>query len=184
MGRKQAAPPVILRLRVNLAEVEPPVWRRIEIAYDASFWDLHAAIQDAMGWQDAHLHVFRAARPGSREIDEIGIPQDETPIAPGWDVPIVVYLCRDGDAAEYVYDFGDDWIHDVIVEGSGPPAPQASFPRCVAGSGACPPEDSGGPGGYREWLATKGRGFDARAFDPAAVRFGDPADRLKRKLDR
>ncbi|HZN56331.1 MAG TPA: plasmid pRiA4b ORF-3 family protein [Candidatus Polarisedimenticolaceae bacterium] len=189
MRRKRAAPPIILRLRVSLAEVEPPVWRRIELAYDASFWELHVAIQDAMGWKDVHPHVFRAPRPGSREIDEIGIPQDDAagtaaPIAPGWETPIVAYLCRDGDAAEYVYDFDDDWIHDVIVEWSGPPEPKVSFPRCIAGSGACPSEDCGGPAAYRDWLARAGPAFDPRAFDPSARRFSNAAARLKRRLSR
>jgi hypothetical protein len=29
-----------------------------------SFWDLHVAIQDAMGWHDVHLHEFRVVVAG------------------------------------------------------------------------------------------------------------------------
>jgi len=48
----------------------------------------------------------------------------------------------------YLYDFGDGWEHDVTVVGAG-----AEQPGCPEGTGACPPEDCGGPPGYEELLA-------------------------------
>jgi hypothetical protein len=48
-----------LRFRVELTGIEPPIWREFEVPSSYSFWDLHVAIQDAMGWQDCHLHAFR-----------------------------------------------------------------------------------------------------------------------------
>ena len=141
-----------LQLRVTLAGVKPAVWRRIEIGSGATFWDLHVAIQDAMGWKDCHLHVFRAPLPGGREVDQIGIPQDDftdraPEIVPGWEVPVIVYLNRAGDRAEYLYDFGDGWAHDVEIEGRAALAAGVSYPRCTGGERACPPEDCGGPSG-------------------------------------
>ena len=65
-----------LQFRVTLEEVEPLVWRRIEVPASYSFWDLHVAVQDAMGWRDYHLHMFRVRNPESGEIDEIGIRAD------------------------------------------------------------------------------------------------------------
>jgi hypothetical protein len=35
------------------------VWRRFLIAKSATFGDLRAAIQDALGWQNCHLFEFR-----------------------------------------------------------------------------------------------------------------------------
>lgn len=200
---KQRIPHDAVRIRVTLVDVEPPIWRRIEIGSDATFWDLHVAIQDAMGWKDCHLHVFRVPRPGGHAIDEIGIPQDEfigaaRPIVAGWDVPMIVYLNRAGDRAEYLYDFGDDWYHDVEIEGRDAPEPGATYPRCTAGARACPPEDCGGPSGYldllailadprherhremKEWLAAVDGRLDPEKFSPAAVRFTS----AKRRLDR
>ncbi len=52
----------------------------------------------------------------------------------------------------YEYDFGDSWIHDVVFEGSSPNDLGQNFPVCLDGSRACPPEDSGGPWGYAEFL--------------------------------
>jgi hypothetical protein len=44
---------------VVLSGTDPLVWRRIQVPQKYSFWDLHVAIQDAMGWLDYHLHEFR-----------------------------------------------------------------------------------------------------------------------------
>jgi hypothetical protein len=51
----------------------------------------------------------------------------------------------------YLYDFGDDWLQTVEFEDIGP-ADGGNYPRCVAGAGACPPEDVGGPHGYADFL--------------------------------
>ncbi|MCD6135752.1 plasmid pRiA4b ORF-3 family protein, partial [Candidatus Bipolaricaulota bacterium] len=40
----------ILQIRISLVDIVPPIWRRIQIPSTYSFWDLHVAIQDAMGW--------------------------------------------------------------------------------------------------------------------------------------
>jgi hypothetical protein len=55
------------------------------------------------------------------------------------------------DAFVYLYDMGDSWEHEILVEDvldddGGP------LPLCVDGKRACPPEDCGGPWGYRELL--------------------------------
>jgi len=49
----------LLKIRVELIGISPPVWREILVPARYSFWDLHVAIQDAMGWLDYHLHEFR-----------------------------------------------------------------------------------------------------------------------------
>jgi len=204
---KRAVPLDVIRLRVTLIDSEPRIWRDIEIGSDATFWDLHVAIQDAMGWKDCHLHVFRVPRPGGRAVDEIGIPQDDfsdnpPEIVPGWDVPLLIYMNRKGDAAEYLYDFGDHWAHSVVVEGRDAVEPGRSYPGCTAGERACPPEDCGGPEGYasllriltdpgheqhremRDWLAEVQGPFAPEVFSPAGVKFTNAGRRLTRLLKR
>lgn len=82
----------VYQFRVSLREIEPPIWRLIEVPARYSFWDLHVAIQDAMGWTDSHLHVFRFAPPGTDRF-QIGIPDDDPfvgdeALLPGWEHPI------------------------------------------------------------------------------------------------
>ena len=93
------------------------MWRRIQVPA-RSFWDLHVAIQDAMGWLDYHLHEFRLLDAAARKVVSIGIPTDDDPddrpVVAGWQVRLSEFFDRQGwhaPPAMYMYDFGDDWQH-------------------------------------------------------------------------
>ena len=67
----------VYQFKITLRDVEPAIWRQIQVPEYYTFWDLHVAIQDAMGWTDSHLHLFTvgpAFTPGSTGI---GIPKSE-----------------------------------------------------------------------------------------------------------
>ncbi len=198
--RKPAAElPEVRQFKITLSGVRPPIWRRIQLAGNASFWDLHCAINDAMGWDDIHLHAFHFEEQG-RHV-QIGIPMDDldmgdTPVRADWDVPVAEFFDAPGSQGDYVYDFGDDWRHRVVLEAVVPREAGTRYPRCIDGARACPPEDCGGLPGYQrlcavladptnaddegeqflEWL---GEDFDPDAFDPAGVRFDSAKRRLK-----
>lgn len=191
-------PSHVYRFEVSLQEVEPPVWRAIQVPGDYSFWDLHVAIQDAMGWLDYHLHEFEIINPATGNVERIGIPDedflDEEQTLAGWEVKISDYFSPENATASYTYDFGDGWVHTVTVKEVVERDPDSSYPRCAGGQRACPPEDCGGPWGYQEFLEAirnadheehhrmlewAGGSFDAEAFDPGGVSFDDPAERWK-----
>jgi pRiA4b ORF-3-like protein len=187
------------QFKVTLRGIEPAVWRRIVVPASYSFWDLHVAIQDSMGWRDYHLHAFRVRNPKSGEAEQIGIPDDDPfegaeAFLPGWEVPIVDYFGQPGARADYEYDFGDGWKHEVVLEQVTVRVPKAKYPICVDGAGACPPEDCGGIHGYQrmlkvlhdptheehestvEWV---GGHYDPAAFDPKRIRFDSPKKRWR-----
>lgn len=188
------------QFKVTLKGIEPPIWRRIVVPATYHFWELHVAIQDAMGWLDCHLHAFRLRNPDTDTIEEIGIPddapfEDDRPCLPGWEVPIAAYFRNPGDRSVYIYDFGDGWEHDLLLEEIIARQPKKKYPRCLDGARACPPEDCGGIRGYEDlmqilsdssheeyestlqWLGGR---YDPEAFDPKKVRFDDPKKRWKR----
>ena len=108
----------IYQFRISLKEVEQPTWRRIQVPEIYTFWDLHVAIQDSMGWNDHHLHSFKLKDPVTGEKEEIGIPSDDPldiPFLPGWEEHISIWFSTN-QQAEYVYDFGDNWHHEVELE--------------------------------------------------------------------
>ena len=187
----------VCQFLILLPRTEPLVWRRIQVPERYSFWDLHVAIQDAMGWKDYHLHEFIVIDSKTGRVERIGIPDDEMPderpCLPGWNVPIGRYLTYGTDPVRYRYDFGDGWEHTVEFE-ELLPADEGAYPRCVGGASACPPEDVGGTSGYAEFLRTIGDrrhperasmllwasdAFDPHAFDPKTIRFDNPAERWK-----
>jgi hypothetical protein len=190
---------VVYQFKITLKEIEPVIWRRIVVPATYSFWDLHVAIQDSMGWLDSHLHVFRIDNPRTGKIDEIGIPdddpfEDELVLLPGWELSIVDYFIQPGDRAGYEYDFGDSWEHEVVLEGILLKGTKTKYPKCTGGARACPPEDCGGVHGYQEmlkivrnrsheehkstmeWLGGK---YDPKTFDPDSIRFDNPKKRWR-----
>ncbi len=190
----------VYQFRISLIGSRPEVWRRIIVPSGYSFWDLHVAIQDSMGWFDCHLHAFRmrSTEPGS--TNPIGIPDDDPfegdqEFLAGWEIPIVDYFRKAGDAADYEYDFGDGWEHEVVLEEIAVRPAKTRFPVCIAGAGACPPEDCGGVSGYERFLeilgdpeheeheemkAWAGGHHDPAAFEPKKVKFDNPCRRWKR----
>ncbi len=96
-----------------------------------------------MGWEDAHLHKFvigdQRLGPGHLE----GVSDERQ-------VRVHEVVQRPGDSFVYVYDFGDSWEHEILVEEMLPPTGTA---RCLGGERSCPAEDCGGAWGYAEMLA-------------------------------
>lgn len=200
----------VLQLRIELLHITPLIWRRIQVPATYTFWDLHVAIQSAMGWNDSHLHEFEVSQSRRRQPLRVGLPLDDEgmdeaqdPPLPGWEVRVADYLTLQNPIADYSYDFGDDWEHCVILEEVFPAPLGTTFPKCTSGERASPPDDCGGPHGYAQLLEiladkkhpehaerlrwVKGmknlRGaFDPKAFDERSVRFADSAARLKRVL--
>jgi hypothetical protein len=58
-AKRTPRPKLVHQFLVVLSGTDPLVWRHIQVPEKYSFWDLHVAIQDAMGWLDYHLHEFR-----------------------------------------------------------------------------------------------------------------------------
>jgi hypothetical protein len=189
----------IFQFKITLKDVKPPIWRRIQVPGACTFWDLHVAIQDAMGWLDYHLHEFQLRATDGRMLS-FGIPDEDfdSDILPGWKYRVAKYLSLAQPSCEYVYDFGDNWRHRVELEKVLSAEPGTAYPRCLKGRRACPPEDCGGPWGYQElleiladpqheqyretktWVESMKEGpFSPEAFDPADVVFSDPGERFE-----
>ncbi len=180
----------VYQFKITLLDTKPPIWRRIQVPENYRFWDLHVAIQDAMGWEDDHLHEFRVHAPLKGITVSIGLPSDNQYLKSTRE-KIADYFSPAYAVAEYEYDFGDGWLHTVKLEKILPTDPGQNYPVCLAGKMACPPEDCGGVGGFYNMLeALKDpqhpdhmdvldwiEDFDPEAFDPADVVFDDPIDR-------
>ena len=138
----------VLQLRVSLDEVEPVVWRRLLVPGSIRLDKLHRMLNEAMGWQDSHLHSFDigGVRYGMKLDD---YPEDEED-----EKSITVLRAFDGvDRARHEYDFGDGWEHEIVIEARSRLPIGLKFGVCLDGENACPPEDCGGPGGYADLLS-------------------------------
>ncbi|MFW5775614.1 MAG: plasmid pRiA4b ORF-3 family protein [Chitinivibrionales bacterium] len=190
---------IVYQIRIELCTIQPVIWRRIQVPASYNFWDLHVAIQDAMGWEDRHLHQFKIPLDKTKKMT-VGIPFEQgiggnSEVVAGWKVPVSEYLVDRGATILYRYDFSAGWKHAIILEAVLPAEQYQCYPRCIDGRRACPPEKVMGAAGYYRFLDTLKRprqrlslvlqerilpDYDPEAFDPAAVRFDDPQKRWER----
>ena len=124
--------PNAVQLRVTLAEIEPPIWRRLVVPWTYHLGQLHLVIQAAFGWWNYHLHEFRSF--------------DET------QVQLLDFRRGEPVRFVYVYDFGDGWDHLVEFEDLLTLEPAPRVATCLDGARARPPEDVGGMPGYAGFL--------------------------------
>jgi hypothetical protein len=150
-------------LEVSLLGVKPKIWRRFRIIDEATFMNLHYAVQAACGWEDCHLYEFLDAagkegrlRPpfsaGQKRIvrsesAEQFDDEDDVPVAD--DIELRSYFSGGVTRCFYVYDFGDYWEHLVELV-RVQELPEEFVRRLLDGARAFPPEDCGGTIGYEE----------------------------------
>ncbi len=175
----------VYQLKITLDGIKPPIWRQILISSHIDLEQLHDVIQEAMGWDDDHLHQFVSGRTG------YGLPDDDFGIETEDEKKYKVsqILKKEKDKLMYEYDFGDSWEHSVVLEKILSADAEYKLPRCIKGKRACPPEDCGGIWGYKELLdiiqdpshseyqetiAWLGEEFDPERFD---------IDEVNRELD-
>jgi hypothetical protein len=154
-------------LTITLDRVSPPVWRQIVVPSSITLMQLHECIQISMGWTRSHLFAINIGD------FRYGYPD------PDWDrmkdasnITLHKALPQQGSQAKYEYDFGDGWTHTITVDSI---AASAESPAVLDGANACPPEDCGGPYGYKEFLEAQS--------DPAHERYEDFHDWLGYTFD-
>jgi hypothetical protein len=166
--------PIIFRLRIELLESEPLIWRRLLVPADITLPRLHRCLQIVMGWENYHLHSFEAgqARYGPREaeLEDLGMEDERR-------VRLDALLDDTRRELRYEYDYGDGWEHRIVLEQIETANDRTHYPVCTAGERACPPEDVGGIHGYADFVASlTDRRHDAHeenlrwiggVFDPA-----------------
>ena len=148
-----------LRVRIDIDDARPPIWRRVELAGDITLQELDLVIQSVFGWLGYHLHMFVPEIDGTKDLRVRPFPNDGTDefcdsSLPHEGLVRLDQVVRDaGDRLFYEYDFGDSWHHTLKVEKVLPRA--AGDPRgvCLGGRRAGPPEDVGGIWHYNEVVA-------------------------------
>jgi hypothetical protein len=160
---------VVFQVKVTIVGKEPAIWRRFLLPGNTKLEQVHECIQGAFGWQNCHLHEFHIA--GTRYGDPDTANGAKLINERGTKSKLKFLNLAVGDRFIYVYDFGDDWRHEIEVEAILPPNPDGYYPGCTAGGRACPPEDCGGVPGYlriaRQLVVV---GSTQTRFDPDRLR--------------
>jgi hypothetical protein len=141
----------VYRIKVGLLEINPLIWRRFLIPANVTLHRLHLVLQDIMGWQNYHLYRFQI---GKKEYSTPDPDNEfyELDFKNSYRAKLGNIIKEKDSIFLYIYDFGDGWEHQMIVEDIIDRDPEKQYPLCIAGENASPHEDSGGPNGYMEML--------------------------------
>ena len=131
------------QFKIIIENSEPPVWRRIVVPAFINFRQLHEVIQNVFGWEDDHLHGFsfpsiKIQIQGSEPLGDDSI----------YDNIRIAELIDRVKSFSYTYDFGDNWVHKIMIEKVIEDYDHA-YPMVLKYKGENFEEDSGGV--YANW---------------------------------
>jgi hypothetical protein len=127
------------------------IWRRIALRSNQTLDDLHEAIFDAFDRYDEHLYSFYFPKPGTkgrarlRDAVEYACPfscddPENEPLRNAAEATLNRLALKSGQRFLYLFDFGDNWLHEITVEETGAPADQGDYPRILESRGKSPPQ--------------------------------------------
>ncbi len=141
----------IYRIRVDLDDAQPPIWRRLDLRSNLTLDLLHQVLQVAFGWTDSHLHRFSLGGGGFDHHSQLFLcPYDmdnkeweDDDGLPAAGTRLDETLCEPGDTLRYLYDYGDNWELTLRLEEVRPAETDCPAAVVVDGERAAPPEDCG-----------------------------------------
>lgn len=145
----QTQPIEYVKLRIELKDVKPKVWRGFIVRSDLTLKQFHLVLQQVMGWSNYHLHQFYDSH-GNCYIDQTGERFDHA--VDERKFYIRDFLIEPKSKMTYEYDFGDGWEHAITSSGIVEAPKGQPTAVCIDGARSCPAEDSGGPWGYQDKL--------------------------------
>ena len=166
----------VARLRIELLEIEPKVWRRVDVPLSSTLLALHDIIQVTFGWMNSHLFEFEV---GDRVYGDPMLDEDlfDQRVYKARSIRLKSLVERGVERFLYLYDFGDSWRHDISVESVRDGDADVDYPAFVGGARRGPPEDVGGVVGFMEFLEAALNPFHEE--HQAMVRwYGKPFDPL------
>ena len=128
-------------------------WRRIGVRGGQTLDDLHEMIFEAFDRDDEHLYSFYFPKPGAKGRNRLQDAKEYTsPLVAEqesvWSESLLNAAKAEigslglepGQAFLYLFDFGDEWWHDVTVEKIDAPAEKGQYPHILDSRGQSPPQ--------------------------------------------
>jgi hypothetical protein len=143
-------PNSVYQLHISLNDIEPVIWRRIQVLGRVSLYKLNRIIQECMGWTNSHLNLFNI-NDVEYEVKYENVEENPDALDER-EFKLCQVVQAENVSFTFLYDYGDYWEHSVLVEKILPKEPDVKYPICIDGKRACPPEDCGGPPGFEEFV--------------------------------
>jgi len=118
--------------------------RDVEIRGDQTLAQLHDAIFEAFDRYDEHLYEFQfGKRPFDPEGPNYGIPdpdESESRCGDARTTTLDALSLKPKRIFGYLFDFGDEWFHQIQIERIEQAIPTVSYPRIIKRVGPSPPQ--------------------------------------------
>ena len=115
------------------------VWRDIELSDENTLSDLHWVIVAAFDLDGDHPYLFFTNNHVWDRVHCYG-HSDDASTRPAYDTTIGSLSLPLNKRMLYLFDFGDELLHDVKVVAHGSAGDGVEYPRVVAGEGTPPPQ--------------------------------------------
>ena len=123
----------VYQLQITLLQSNPLIWRKILVDPDTLLVDLHRILQTIMGWTNSHLHEFKVKNSSYAPIEfEVENAKNSRT------VKLNRILKEECDQMLYNYDFGDFWMHSIVLEKIFSANEATQIPCCIGGAGIVP----------------------------------------------
>lgn len=157
-----------LTLKIELEGSEPSIWRTMEVPSNICLERFAEVVENAMGWDGYHLHQFikgNICYMPPEDIEEGDVSGFSNTLVSSCEITLGELLTRKGAKLKYEYDFGDSWMHNIVLE-SRQAYKKEEIPSVILldGANACPPDDCQGIIGYR-YLLEKLANPESEAMD-------------------
>ncbi|MBD0270235.1 MAG: plasmid pRiA4b ORF-3 family protein, partial [Cyanobacteria bacterium Co-bin8] len=162
---------------VELVDSYPLIWRCFQVPASLTLKQLHLVLQAVMGWPGTAPHSFKV---NGQQYGPAGNSESEDESA----IALSDIFSSNPQPCFYTYNPQEGWLHRLELDEALVAQPDQSYPHCLDGQRACPPEQSGGVWGYEDFLERLndpeepdyaelweqvGLDFDPERFDPQAV---------------
>jgi hypothetical protein len=125
------------------------VWRVIALRGDQTLEDLHEAIFAAFNRSDDHLYSFYFPKAPRRRGPVVPVKEYVAPVSfkDSWgtrrrfdaaSTALDDLGLKIGERCEYLFDYGDCWWHDIVVEAVGQVLPGRKYPFLLEEHGPSP----------------------------------------------
>ncbi|MBF0547123.1 MAG: plasmid pRiA4b ORF-3 family protein [Candidatus Riflebacteria bacterium] len=119
------------------------VSRTIEILGSQTLSQLHHKIFSAFDREEEHMYEFqlKGKGPNDPKADRyvLDMKQDDG-VGEVEATKISSLSLKEGESFGYVFDFGDEWWHQIYLDSIGEPDPKKDYPRVSKKLGASPPQ--------------------------------------------
>ncbi len=142
----------VILLRVSM-ESSPETFRRIAIRAGQSLHDLHLAIFGAFDRYEEHLYSFYLCNATTAQfrkrsegpeythpfnLEEMGGPMATRDVFDAAETRIADLSLKPRQRFTYLFDFGDSWWHDILVEQVDQAPDKGKYPRVIERHGDSP----------------------------------------------